>query len=555
MGKGNSYLRGVFIRILLIASIPSLTFAAFFLFTNFQNGKTALIERSQQNLEAISKSSIEGLVTGRAETYLSPLAVWALYQKETAGVIFEDHNGNVLLAKMKNPADEIFLLSKIKDMDESVQGEIKAPSGKLFYFRVPVKTWKMADEEELFGLKREKSFEKVGVVTLISTPILLYQSLYKNLILLSIAFVIFLILSAFVSLGLSLKVTKPVFDLINAFKEFEKGNFSPELPYPKEKELYQLVVQFKKTAESYRDLLKEKDATAEQLIATATELEDLNTTLEEKIAERTRELQNAKDMLEISSTEAKEANRLKSEFLANMSHELRTPLNAVIGFSELLFEEIPGKLNSEQKECIEDILSAGKHLLKLINEILDLSKVEAGKMALNFTTSKSEELIEDIKTIMKPLLEKKCQKLIVSSENASPTIYTDQGKLKQILINLLSNANKFSPSGKTIRFEIKSFPEMHIFCVKDEGIGIAEKDIPYIFEAFRQVDGSPSRSQDGTGLGLTLCKKFTAILGGRIFVKSTLGLGSSFYVIIPIDPTRKIKEEEFKNFNGEIACS
>lgn len=555
MGKGNSYLRGVFVRILLIAAIPSLSFSAFFLLTNFQNGKTSLIERSQQNLEAIAKSSIEGLVTGRAETYLSPLAVWALYQKETAGVIFEDQNGTVLLAKMKNPADEIFLLSKLKDMDENVQGEIKAPSGKLFYFRVPVKTWKMADEEEFFGLKREKSFEKVGVVTLISTPVLLYQSLYKNLILLSIAFVIFLILSVFVSFGLSLKVTRPIFDLIKAFKEFENGNFSPELPYPKEKELYQLVVQFKKTAASYRDLLKEKDATAEQLIATASELEDLNTTLEEKIAERTRELKNAKDMLEISSAEAKEANRLKSEFLANMSHELRTPLNAVIGFSELLLEEIPGKLNSEQKECIEDILSAGKHLLKLINEILDLSKVEAGKMALNFTTSKSEELIEDIKTIMKPLLEKKCQKLIISSENASKTIYTDQGKLKQILINLLSNANKFSPSGKTIRFEIKSFPEMHIFCIKDEGVGIAEKDIPYIFEAFRQVDGSPSRSQDGTGLGLTLCKKFTEILGGKIFVKSTLGLGSSFYVIIPIDPTEKIKEEEFENFNGKIACS
>ena len=555
MGKGNSYLRGVFVRILLIAAIPSLSCSAFFLLTNFQNGKTSLIERSQQNLEAIAKSSIEGLVTGRAETYLSPLAVWALYQKETAGVIFEDQNGTVLLAKMKNPADEIFLLSKLKDMDENVQGEIKAPSGKLFYFRVPVKTWKMADEEEFFGLKREKSFEKVGVVTLISTPVLLYQSLYKNLILLSIAFVIFLILSVFVSFGLSLKVTRPIFDLIKAFKEFENGNFSPELPYPKEKELYQLVVQFKKTAASYRDLLKEKDATAEQLIATASELEDLNTTLEEKIAERTRELKNAKDMLEISSAEAKEANRLKSEFLANMSHELRTPLNAVIGFSELLLEEIPGKLNSEQKECIEDILSAGKHLLKLINEILDLSKVEAGKMALNFTTSKSEELIEDIKTRMKPLFEKKCQKLLISSENASKTIYTDQGKLKQILINLLSNANKFSPSGKTIRFEIKSFPEMHIFCIKDEGVGIAEKDIPYIFEAFRQVDGSPSRSQDGTGLGLTLCKKFTEILGGKIFVKSTLGLGSSFYVIIPIDPTEKIKEEEFENFNGKIACS
>lgn len=555
MARKSSYLRGVFIRILLVAAIPFLSYASFFLFTNFQNGKAALIERSQQNLEAIAQSSVEGLVTGKAETYLKPLAVWALYQKETVGVIFEDHNGTILLSKMKNPGDETFFLSKIKNMEENSKGEIKAPSGKLLYFRISVKTWKMANEEELFGLKREKSFEKVGVVTLIATPSFLYQSLYKNLAFLAVASVIFLILAVFVAFGLSLKVTKPVFDLIRAFKEFENGNFSPDLPIPKEKELYQLVVQFKTTAVRYRDLLKEKDVTAQQLIATASELEELNSKLEEKISERTRELQNAKDMLEISSAEAKEANRLKSEFLANMSHELRTPLNAVIGFSELLLEEIPGKLNNDQRECIEDILSAGKHLLKLINEILDLSKVEAGKMPLNFTTSRIEELLEEIKTLMKPLLEKKSQKLIITFDEASPTIYTDQGKLKQILINLLSNANKFSSSGKSIKLVIRSFPHMHIFCVKDEGIGIAEKDIPHIFEAFRQVDGSPSRTQEGTGLGLTLCQRFAEILGGRIFVKSTLSVGSSFYVVIPVDPTTKLKEEEFKNLNGEIACS
>jgi len=174
----------------------------------------------------------------------------------------------------------------------------------------------------------------------------------------------------------------------------------------------------------------------------------LNETLEERISERTRELENTKEMLEISSHEAMEANRLKSEFLANMSHELRTPLNAVIGFSELLLEEIPGKLNDEQKECIEDILSAGKHLLQLINEILDLSKVEAGKMVLNYTTSTTEELINNIKTIMKPSLERKSQTLIIKADKAADSLYTDQGKLKQIIINLLSNASKFSQNKK-----------------------------------------------------------------------------------------------------------
>lgn len=555
MAKENSYFRGVFIRILLVGTIPSFFFTTFFLVTNFQNGKTALKERSQQNLEAIAKISIEGLVTGRAEAYLEPLAVWALFQKETVGLIFEDSKGNIILSRMKNPADEIFFLSKINGMDENAQGEIKAPSGKLYYFRTCVKTWKMANEEEIFGLKKEKSYEKIGEVTLIATPSFLYQSLYKNLAFFTFVVFLFLVLAVFIALGLSYKVTKPVFDLINAFKEFEKGNFSPELPYPKEKELYQLIVQFKTTASRYKDLLKEKDVTAGQLVATAQELEELNTTLEEKIVERTRELQNAKDMLEISTQEAKEANRLKSEFLANMSHELRTPLNAVIGFSELLLEEIPGKLNNDQRECLEDILSAGKHLLKLINEILDLSKVEAGKMPLNFTTSRTDEILEDLKTLIRPLLEKKNQSLVIISNEATPTIYTDQGKLKQILLNLLSNANKFSPPGKTIKLEIKSFHKMHVFAIRDEGIGIAEEDIPFIFEAFRQVDGSPSRSQEGTGLGLTLCKKFTELLGGKIYVKSTVGIGSTFYVILPIDPTQKLEDKEFENSNGEIACS
>ncbi len=555
MAKEYSYLRGVFIRILLIAVIPSIFFPAFFLITNFSSGKEALKERSKQNLDAIAKSSVEGLVTGGAEAYLEPLAVWALYQKETAGVIFEDSKGNIILSRMKNPADEVFFLSKITGMEENAEGELKAPSGKLYYFRTPVKTWKMADEEEIFGLIKEKRFVNVGVVTLVSTPSYLQQSLFKNLVFFAFIVILFLVLAFFVAFSLSLKVTKPVFDLIKAFKEFENGNFSPELPYPKEKELYELVVQFKRTASRYRDLLKEKDFAASQLVATAEELEELNATLEEKIAERTRELQNAKDMLEISSQEAKEANRLKSEFLANMSHELRTPLNAVIGFSELLLEEIPGKLNNDQRECLEDILSAGKHLLKLINEILDLSKVEAGKMPLNFTTSKTDEIIEDLKNLLRPLLDKKSQTLRIVYDQAGETIYTDQGKLKQILLNLLSNANKFSPNGRTIILEIKSFPQMHIFSVKDEGIGIAEKDIPYIFEAFRQVDGSPSRSQEGTGLGLTLCKRFAEILGGRIYVKSTLGVGSTFYVILPVDPTSKLDKEEFEKNYGEIACS
>ncbi len=552
--KGSSYLRGVFLRILIVTAIPSILFPTFMIFSDLRNGRQALFERSEQMLEAISKSSVEGLITGQSKTYLEPLAEWALYQKESTGVIFQDANGEVLLVKMKNQADENFFLSKIDSLNID-RGEIKSPSGKVYYFRKNVTMWKMASEEEIFGLSKEKSLVNAGFVTYFSTPYFVYQQIYRNLIFFGVLIVLFFAFALVVARRLSLKVTRPVFDLIKAFKEFEGGNFNPQLSYPKERELYELVVQFKTTTSRFEELLKEKDTTAQQLIETAKELEELNETLEERISERTRELENTKEMLEISSHEAMEANRLKSEFLANMSHELRTPLNAVIGFSELLLEEIPGKLNDEQKECIEDILSAGKHLLQLINEILDLSKVEAGKMVLNYTTSTTEELINNIKTIMKPILERKSQTLIIKADKAADSLYTDQGKLKQIIINLLSNASKFSQNKKNIWLEIKSDSKVHFFSIKDEGIGIAEKDIPLIFEAFRQVDGSASRTQEGTGLGLTLCKKFVELLGGKMFVKSKLGHGSTFYFILPSDPTSKVEDEDVEEEYGEIAGS
>jgi len=549
-----SYLKRVFYRILVLVAVPSFFFPAFMLVSDYRSGRKGLDTRAVQTLDALSSGSVEGLLTGQADTYLAPLAKWAMFQKETSGVIFEDEEHRVVFCKMKEPKDELFLLSSLPKMAEEGSGEIVAPSGRLLYFRKTVTSWKMTSEEEIFGYSSTKKLSPVGFVTLLETPRLLHQSLLKNF-LLSVGVIIpFLALSILVARGIALTVTKPVFDLIGAFKAFEQGDYNPPLPNPREKELHELVVQFRTTTTRFASLLKEKDATASQLLATAQELEELNLTLEDKIRERTRELQNTKEMLEISSEEAQEANRLKSEFLANMSHELRTPLNAVIGFSELMLEEIPGPLTADQKECLEDILSAGRHLLKLINEILDLSKVEAGKMPLSFTTAKTDEFLQGIVSMMKPILERKSQELVIDDSKASPSIYTDQGKLKQIVLNLLSNANKFSENYKNIWLEISSDERMHRIVIRDEGIGIEEKDIPRIFEAFRQLDGSSSRTHEGTGLGLTLCKRFVELLGGRIAVDSSPGKGSTFTVLIPLEPTRPVRENGEEGSNGQSAC-
>lgn len=549
-----SYLQGVFYRILLLVSVPLFVLLFLALASQYGSGKKELETRSVQLLDALSAGSKEGLLTGQSETYLKPLAEWAMFQKETVGVVFEDAGGKVLYSRVNMPADEIFILSLLSKMPEQGSGEVKAPSGKILYFRKSVQSWKMTSAEEIFGLSGSRKMVQVGTVTLLETPRLLHQKMIRNF-LLSLLFIIpFLVISTVVARGIALRVTKPVFDLITAFKAFEQGDYNPLLPNPKERELQQLVEQFRTTTTRFASLIKEKDDTADQLLATAQELEELNSTLEDKIRERTRELQNAKDMLEISSQEAQEANRLKSEFLANMSHELRTPLNAVIGFSELLLEEIPGPLSGDQKECITDILNAGRHLLKLINEILDLSKVEAGKMPLSFTTARTEVFIQEIQSLMKPLLERKSQELIIDTEYANPAIYTDQGKLKQIVINLLSNANKFSDNSRRIWLEVASDDRMHRIVVRDEGIGMKREDLNHIFEAFRQLDGSSSRTHEGTGLGLTLCKRFTEIIGGKISVESEPGKGSEFTVLIPLDPMNPVPLEDAEKENGQSAC-
>jgi protein-histidine pros-kinase len=338
-------------------------------------------------------------------------------------------------------------------------------------------------------------------------------------------------------------VSEPVLDLLRGFQEVGAGNFAPVIREPKEPVLQLLVAQFQHSVRQVRRVILEKEVYSEQLLTTARELEELNDTLEGKIAERTQSLENAVQMLEYSNRKIQEADRLKSEFLANMSHELRTPLNAVIGFSELLLERIPGPLTADQEQCLGDVLQSGQHLLKLINEILDLSKVEAGKMPVNFTTRPMEELLGEVQALFRPLLAKKGQTLTVRCASPGESVYTDQNKLKQILINLLSNAHKFSPEGAEVALDVETSERGHRFSVTDRGVGIAPENLEHIFEAFRQLDGSASRVQEGTGLGLTLCRRFSHLLGGALTVESHVGRGSTFTLLLPTEPSRPIGRE------------
>ncbi len=248
--------------------------------------------------------------------------------------------------------------------------------------------------------------------------------------------------------------------------------------------------------------------------------------LEAKVEVRTRELQEANRRLE-------EASRHKSEFLANMSHELRTPLNAIIGFTRLVMRRSKDSMAAKQYENLEKILISADHLLALINDILDLSKIEAGRMEVRSVRFDLAPLVDECMRTIEPMVKSERLRLVKQMEAELPPLDTDRDKLKQILMNLLSNAVKFTEAG-TITVTARRQDGRVALAVADTGIGVPENALELIFEEFRQVDSSPTRKYSGTGLGLSISRHFARLLGGDIAVKSTIGVGSTFTVIIPL---------------------
>jgi signal transduction histidine kinase len=240
--------------------------------------------------------------------------------------------------------------------------------------------------------------------------------------------------------------------------------------------------------------------------------------------------------LEQKSRELEAASRHKSEFLANMSHELRTPLNAIIGFSEVLQERMFGELNPKQAEYVQDVHGSGRHLLSLINDILDLSKVEAGRMELELAPFSLPAALQNALTLVRERAERHGLTLTLTIDERLGDILADERKVKQILLNLLSNAVKFTPEGGRIAVTAIPADGFVEIAVSDTGIGIAPEDQEAIFEEFRQVGRDYARKREGTGLGLTLARRFVQLHGGRLWVKSEVGQGSTFTFTLPVRP-------------------
>jgi signal transduction histidine kinase len=238
--------------------------------------------------------------------------------------------------------------------------------------------------------------------------------------------------------------------------------------------------------------------------------------------------------IEDKSRQLEVANKHKSEFLANMSHELRTPLNAIIGFSEVLLEKLFGELNDKQEDYLKDIHSSGRHLLSLINDILDLSKIEAGRMELEVSQFDAADALANAMTLVRERAQRHGIKLAQHVDAGVGELTADERKFKQILLNLLSNAVKFTPDGGAIDVIAHRDAESLVVAVRDTGIGIAPEDQAAVFEEFRQVGSNYTSKQEGTGLGLALTRRFVELHGGRLWLESEPGKGSTFTFTIPV---------------------
>jgi len=232
------------------------------------------------------------------------------------------------------------------------------------------------------------------------------------------------------------------------------------------------------------------------------------------------------------------ASRAKSEFLANMSHELRTPMNAILGFSEMMLDELYGAVPDELKEPLTDIQVNGRHLLRLINDVLDLSKIEAGRMELALEEYSPREVVDTARTSLSSLAAEKGLEFVTQIPDDLPVATGDSGRLSQCLINLAGNALKFTKEGR-VEIGVELVDDALVYRVSDTGIGIPETELDNVFTEFRQVDATITREFGGTGLGLSITKKFVEMHGGRIWVESAVGKGSTFFISVPLHAEAK----------------
>lgn len=379
-------------------------------------------------------------------------------------------------------------------------------------FSMPI-VYQQPSGDPLFESSQQGERRVIGQAAVVLTTAATDAVLNRGIILSLALAVLFTALGTILLRFLTSRLTSSLAQITEGVKAFKAGNLDHRIKVADRDEFGTLAESFSEMAATIRVEMEEMAQMAESV-------RRMNRELEDKVRQRTSQLE--------------EANRHKSAFLANMSHELRTPLNSIIGFTTLLLDGIDGVVNADQQESLNKVLRNSRHLLQLINEVLDLSKIEAGKADFHPEQLDTAEALDAVLVIVAPMLSQKPELAVdvVRSPDFPGQVRADRQKLKQILLNLLTNAIKYSGRGR-IMIEVHEETDRVLFSIKDQGIGIRPQQLPDVFKEFRQLEKPVGTTYDGTGLGLAISKRLVELHGGTIWVDSEYGKGSTFHFTLP----------------------
>jgi signal transduction histidine kinase len=452
--------------------------------------------------------------------------VGKIFLTDRNGVVLSGEDKRMLFKKINDHSPELFKLL-IENRQGAASLDIQGKKNYVYYRTTTQQNWKIAI---LIPAKNIENQIRGPVIITVA-------GLSVGLLLLTVITII----------GLNVFVVRPLHKFVGETNYIaETSNLERRIEILSRDEIGLL-------AKSYNDMISALSKTQQSLEATGKELRNHRDHLEELVKERTlrlenvneklsveveeriqreKELHQALDELSIAKEQAEVADNLKSAFLATMSHELRTPLNSIIGFTGIILRERVGPLNEEQKKQLNMVRRSSQHLLSLINDVLDISKIEAGQLQVAIEKIDLRQIVEKVEQSTRPLAEGKGLELGFEISAEIKTIMGDSRRVEQILLNLLSNAIKFTEQG-SVRIVCEADEYSVIVKVIDTGMGIKEEDMETIFKSFRQIDSGISRKYEGTGLGLSISKKLVELMGGKIWVTSTWGSGSTFGFSLP----------------------